>query len=433
MQNPEEEDKLKRLLQDTFSDYEPEPSEQSWEYINASIRPNEAVNTKPTKRVVLAIIALLLLLSTAVFLTLKTSKEAFDFSSSTPNANVLKEVRTKETINKKALVTKIEKGHIFHKIPTNNQTNHFEEKIETKNRNVAHKKLLVNRSAKSIVSVEKKANEKYLLPQLPIPTKQHIQTDLADELVAQWPIRRADMSQIAIENMAILTSKKMLFAKNHFVLPTIPTITLKKTIKPVIKSTYLSMGITPLQTYRILKIDNPEVLSLQRSNLFDPERNGFAFDIGITKDINTTWSFRGNLSYVRMRQWVEYQISTDKILVKNIAQNNALEQVGQRKIESENLEMIGIEANVQRFLSISERNRYFIAAGSQLMYNPANRQINTFLNISGGIRHTISPNCFLTVEPTASYLLNNINRSTSFIQANAYNLGLKIGLNFKIQ
>jgi hypothetical protein len=58
MQNPEE-DKLKRLLQDTFSDYEPEPSEQTWEYIDASIHPHQPFSAKFAKRLAVAAIALL--------------------------------------------------------------------------------------------------------------------------------------------------------------------------------------------------------------------------------------------------------------------------------------------------------------------------------------------------------------------------------------
>jgi hypothetical protein len=70
MQNPEE-DKLKRLLQDTFSDYEPEPSEQTWEYIDASIHPHQPFSAKLFKRLAVAAIALLLLLSTGVIFMLE--------------------------------------------------------------------------------------------------------------------------------------------------------------------------------------------------------------------------------------------------------------------------------------------------------------------------------------------------------------------------
>jgi hypothetical protein len=76
MQNPEE-DKLKRLLQDTFSDYEPEPSEQTWEYIDASIHPHQPFSAKLFKRLAIAAIALLLLLSTGVIFMLEQKSTNF--------------------------------------------------------------------------------------------------------------------------------------------------------------------------------------------------------------------------------------------------------------------------------------------------------------------------------------------------------------------
>ena len=36
-----EEDILKRFLQDTFSDYEPEPSDLTWEHIRKEVQPQQ--------------------------------------------------------------------------------------------------------------------------------------------------------------------------------------------------------------------------------------------------------------------------------------------------------------------------------------------------------------------------------------------------------
>ena len=215
-------------------------------------------------------------------------------------------------------------------------------------------------------------------------------------------------------------------------MPIIEKFTVLKSQKPLIKSTYLSVSFTPLQTYRILKIDNPDIVSLQRNKLLDPERNGFEATLGITKSINSSWNFRGGISFLKMRQWAEYKVSTDKYLVKNNNQGT-IEQITQNKVESENLEMIGLHADVQRLLRISGRNRYFISTGTDVMYHPSNSQLNTFLQVSGGIQHAINTQCFLTIEPTASYMLNNINHSSNLIQTSAYNLGLKVGLSYRIQ
>ena len=95
--------------------------------------------------------------------------------------------------------------------------------------------------------------------------------------------------------------------------------------------------------------------------------------------------------------------------------------------------MVGLKADVQRFFKVTGRNRYFISAGSQLMIEPSEKQTNVFINASAGFQHLVNKNCFLTIEPTASYLLNNIDDSKSLIQTNAYNLGLKVGVSFRVK
>lgn len=120
-----------------------------------------------------------------------------------------------------------------------------------------------------------------------------------------------------------------------------------RVVKPVRLHTYLSMSITPIQTYRILTINNYSVQNVQTSNLFDSERNGWQFDLGMTKHLGKLWNFRTNLSYLRMRQWSEYQVRTDELVLRytnysNSSQgaSNALEVVGQTVTESKNLHMV---------------------------------------------------------------------------------------------
>ena len=197
----------------------------------------------------------------------------------------------------------------------------------------------------------------------------------------------------------------------------------------------------PIQTYRILTVNRLDVQNLQTNNLFDSERNGFAFEVGITKPIGNKWNFRGGVSYLKMRQWAEYQINTNNISVKNsnnysnaaIVVDNRPEFVGKTQIEQKTLQMVGLKGDVQKFFKVSGRNRYFISAGSQLMYEPNEKQTNVFISASAGFQHVVNKDLFLTIEPTASYLLNNINDSKSLIQTNAYNLGLKVGLSFKLK
>ena len=222
--------------------------------------------------------------------------------------------------------------------------------------------------------------------------------------------------------------------KNEINIPQITDIFIKKDAKPLRRPTYMNVSIMPLQTYRILTVNSRNIQNLQTNNLFDSERNGWAFELGITKSIGNKWNFRSNISYLKMRQWAEYQVNTDNISVKNSNSiNTGNEYIGQTRIEAKTLQMVGVKADVQRFFKISARNRYFISGGSQLMVEPNEKQTNVFINASAGFQHVVNKDCFLTIEPTASYLLNNINDSKSLIQTNAYNLGLKVGLSFKVK
>ena len=176
------------------------------------------------------------------------------------------------------------------------------------------------------------------------------------------------------------------------------------------------------------------------NKLFDSERNGWQFDLGITKPMGNLWNFRANVSYLRMRQWSEYQVSTDELVLRNTNNgyanqnaSNTLEVVGQTVTESKNLQMVGLKMDVQRFFKITGKNRYFISTGTQMMYENSQKQGNIFWNVSAGFQHVINPNTFLTIEPIASYSLNNFNDSKSLLQANGYNLGLKMGVSFKVK
>ncbi|MDZ7899382.1 MAG: hypothetical protein U5N85_15325 [Arcicella sp.] len=246
-----------------------------------------------------------------------------------------------------------------------------------------------------------------------------------------------------IRPMESLKNKDFTLAKIALNAPTItPVITPNREAKPVRQHTYLSMSITPIQTYRILTINNNKVQKVQTNNLFDSERNGWQFDLGITKPIGKLWNFRTNLSYLRMRQWSQYQVGTDELILRNTnygsrnpSQNASaeLEVVGRTVTESKSLHMVGLKMDVQKFFKITPKNRYFLSTGTQLMYENSPKQSNLFLNVSAGFQHIVSQTTFITIEPTASYSLNNFNDSKSLLQANGYNLGLKMGVSFKVK
>ncbi|MDI9872922.1 hypothetical protein [Flectobacillus rivi] len=424
MQNPEE-DKLKRLLQDTFSDYEPEPSEQTWEYIDASIHPHQPFAAKFAKRLAVAAIALLLLISAGVIFMLKQNSQKSDFQVSLleKNKDYTQHKKSRLTITKEASLLKKESQN-SHSIPSKNNP------VPESSFYLHHQKTF---SSKQLTQAQPSRTEGDNNTDSGLLSSPSSSTEALNNLTNHFSASiETPKLGIKIDKIESLKSKNILVNQPRIELPIFANIILNKPQKPVLKSAYLSVSITPLQTYRILKIDNPEIVSLQRNKLLDHERNGFEATIGITQSISNSWNFRGSISFLKMRQWAEYKINTDKYLVKNTNQGT-IEQITQNKVESENLEMFGLHADIQRLLHIAGRNRYFLSTGTDVMYQLTNGQLNTFLQVSGGVQHTINAHCFLTIEPTASYMLNNINHSSNLIQTSAYNLGLKIGLSYKIQ
>ena len=426
MQNPEE-DKLKRLLQDTFSDYEPEPSEQTWEYIDASIHPHQPFSAKLFKRLAVAAIALLLLLSTGVIFMLEQKSTNFKHQL-TPlekNKDLIQEIKSHLAVEKENDTNKKEGQNSFELTEKTilNTENSYASKGQ-KNASAQYSNQAKHRTFKGYEQSD-------LSPVLSLSESSEIPNHYTNKNHSSASINMPE-NGLKMDKFEFMESKNILVNQPKIEWPIIEKITVLKSQKPLIKSTYLSVSFTPLQTYRILKIDNPDIVSLQRNKLLDPERNGFEANLGITKSINKSWNFRGGISFLKMRQWAQYEVNTDKFLVKNTNQST-IEQITQNKVESENLEMIGLHADVQRLLHISGRNRYFVATGTDLMYNQINSRFNTFLKVSGGVQHAINTQCFLTIEPTVSYMLNNINHSSNLIQTSAYNLGLKIGLSYRIQ
>jgi hypothetical protein len=265
---------------------------------------------------------------------------------------------------------------------------------------------------------------------------------LANESINHAPINEAIIQEVRYTKpLEMLKNKDFVLVKNELIPPKISEININREAKPIRRPLYVSLNIMPLQTYRILRVNNLNIQNLQTNNLFDSERNGLAFELGIVKSIGNKWNLRSGISYLKMRQWAEYQVNTENIAVKNSYNNsnnaafgnNDNEFIGQTRIEAKTLQMVGLKTDVQRFFKITGRNRYFVSGGSELMYESTQKQGNIFINASAGFQHLVNKDCFLTIEPTASYLLNNINDSKSLIQTNAYNLGLKIGVSFRVK
>jgi hypothetical protein len=503
-----EEDILKRFLQDTFSDYEPEPSDITWENIRKEIQPQNPNVGAGFKHWIVPVVALLLIIGGIVFngqnaensseLAMNSTKENLKTDSQLTNSQKINsEKSTKQNIantNEKSekiyvnmttskvestVIPKVEKSlelPAFSTISTEpivNQNlqeydvstkevvevddkltvalNSDNTKINLDNVNSNRSNKIYDNSTSTASKSENQSIKNGLVKSGKNNAKYNSQTvtnieanneNKLENTVNHTPVNDAVIEEVRyIKPLETLKNKDLVLAKNQLALPQISEININREAKPIRRPLYMSMSITPLQTYRILTVNNRNIQNLQTNNLFDSERNGWAFELGITKPFGDKWNFRSGISYLKMRQWAEYQVNTSNISVKNsnnYSNNSANigndnEFIGQTRIEGKTLQMVGIKADVQRFFKITGRNRYFISGGSQLMIEPSQKQSNVFLNASAGFQHLVDKNCFLTIEPTASYLLNNINDSKSLVQTNAYNLGLKVGLSFRVK
>ena len=488
-------DILKKFLQDTFSDYEPEPSDASWETIFSAIQPNQPTfwgKSKPWIASVLVILTgawlwygsanveanngeIVLVSGRVETLAMDARVETLAMNKKTnvgrvlslDNVNVIPQ--TLPLLVFSPIKAEMNAGRVQNpaSVSINSQILLSEEmgllakddKIETQTIKY-HKEIVVksytpNEGAENHPIVERQSDEVVISgDNLTASTSERVETvatDMSGRVETLATDKEGKQNNTIIEQVRYvrplesLRNKDFTFAKialNSLVIA--PVITPNREAKPVRQHTYLSMSITPIQTYRILTINNHSVQNVQINNLFDSERNGWQFDLGVTKLIAKLWNFRANLSYLRMRQWSEYQIGTDELILRNSnygssnsyptqASSPELEVVGQTVTESKNLHMVGLKMDVQKFFKITPKNRYFISTGTQVMYENTQKQSNVFLNISAGFQHIVSKTTFLTIEPTASYGLNNFNDSRSLLQTNGYNLGLKMGVSFQVK
>ena len=492
-----EEDILARFLQDTFSDYEPEPSDITWEHIRKEIQPQQPGVGAGLRQWIIPVVALFLLIGGIAFnwentennseLAMNSTKEKL---KNDPQIIDYQQINTKKS-TKQNTANINEKSE---KLYVNKTTSNVESKVlfevekpfevptfsTTKTASIAKQNVqeyAVNK--KEFVGIEDKSVALYnAIPVIvsvygvsktdnglrkvvslgdPVNTDYNMEeksqksfnlTNSNSDIlsVVSVPINNsvndATIQEVRyIKPLETLKNKDFVLIKNQIILPKINAINIYRESKPVRRPLFVSMSFTPLQTYRILTVNSQNIQNLQTNNTFDSERNGWAFDLGITKQIGNKWNLRSGISYLKMRQWAEYQVNTNNISVKNSNNysnavsvgNNDNEFIGQTRIEQKTLQMVGLKADVQRFFKVTGRNRYFISGGSQLMYESTQKQSNIFINASAGFQHLVNKDCFLTIEPTASYLLNNINDSKSLIQTNAYNLGLKVGLSFRVK
>ena len=429
MENPEK-DILKNLLQETFSDWDPEPSDQTWHSIQQAIQPAQVSIGAWMKRWFLPSAGLFLLIgSLLVWHTEANHSQLFAKSSNnlslieSNKKDILSALSTKqqEAISVATVQPKSqESAELVREV---SQRNNPTEKISYQSKVVRNHNLLAKSTkVKSVFDNDS--------PEAPagLGITQKFSEFMANNPLIEGQKTRSSNNLLEITE---LSEKKLTYFQNGLDLPKLSAILLSKDPKPIRKERIFSLSVTPLQTYRIITVTNNEVLKLQRNGLFNPERNGVAVELGISQPIQKNLYLRTNLSYVMMKQWAQYQVSTDGVLVNNTKASNTIETILETKVESKTLEMFGIKADFQQFIRESGRNRYFLSLGPQVMYDPTNRQANLFINASAGFQHSVNNNYFITLEPIASYSINNINDKNSLLQTNVYNLGLKMGLSFR--
>ena len=342
-----EQDILKRFLQDTFSDFEPEPNPEIWENIRKEIQPHQPKIGAGLNTWIIPVVALLLLVGGIVWdnnnvetkpeLALNSINQHLIIEPQLPNlqeSNVniiakewkipsVKKFVNKATSKGESKVPKIEQSS---EVPTFSTllnepaaTLNVEEfSVSTKAFvGVSDELLTVNNLDKSenapvLVSVQGIAQTNNRLRKnvrLDDPIK--IDNNRVNQLTKytlenstnHQTIKEVVSEEVrSVKTLETLKNKGFVLTKNEVNFPQITGIVTNKDPKPVRRPMYMSLSITPIQTYRILTVNHLGIQNLQTNNLFDNERNGWAFELGITKPIGNKWNLRSSISYLKMRQ-----------------------------------------------------------------------------------------------------------------------------------
>lgn len=430
MENPEK-DILKNVLQDTFLDWEAEPSQQTWHTIQQAIQPSTPGIGVFLRQWFLPLLGLFL--SVGSLLVWNMNQAYFTAVAINERASFLSKSA------KKYAASQNNKAHLINKLTDNYKESTLINSFNSvaKQQELIHVKL----APQKIVHLEKNkpfvTDEKRTLLQANIYQTNTVSSQEENPLITQNEQNSSTIKGIDSENKLFalhqLKEKQGVFTPTSSLkLPSLPTVSTSNALKAVQKEHFFSISITPIQTYRIFTVMTKEVQQLQKNSLFNTDRNGFAIELGIHHPLHKNGYLRGAISYLTMKQWAEYQVVTNEVVVNNSKLSTAIESVLATKTEDKTMEMVGIKADYQQFIQAKARNRYFLSLGSQLMYDPTNKHANLFVNASAGFQHIVNTNCFITIEPTVAYSINNISESNSLLQTNVYNVGVKMGLSVRI-
>lgn len=301
---------------------------------------------------------------------------------------------------------------------------------------------LANLSAKTLSAAKGKTVQQQVINDKKQSEKSR--NNLKEENEAGLPEESLIQEVRRVYPLVLLESKAFAMKKSGLILPKVAANSYASVVKPSEKPWFVSISITPLQTYRIVNIrQSPNqkmmIQNVETDRFISSERNGWQADINMVKPISNNWNFRGGVSWLSMHNWAKYQTGTDQIIYKpantlgNSLGVDILQNVGNTVYESQQLQMIGLKADVQKFFRISGRNRYFVSLGASALLALKDAEPKAFANFSLGLQHILSQKVFLTFEPTTSYSLTGLSDDEHLLSTNAYNVGLRVGVSFSVK
>ena len=193
-----------------------------------------------------------------------------------------------------------------------------------------------------------------------------------------------------------------------------------------------TLAVQPFQTFQYLT-NNISTTDFQLAALHVPaltssQRTGWQVRLGVEGKRSERLSWRVSGFYRALPQFVNYQISTNQFLVKEVAPNKvSVERITIDVNEQKIISFVGLQADYMYRL----KQGFFVSSGIEGSVDWNNLQ-NQQLGIvaSAGWEHKISKNQSVVIEPTYTYFFHKTTDSRQILQLQPYTIGLKIGINF---
>ena len=193
-----------------------------------------------------------------------------------------------------------------------------------------------------------------------------------------------------------------------------------------------TLAVQPFQTYQYLtnniSTTDFQLAALHVPSLTSSQRTGWQVRLGAEGKRSERLSWRASGFYRALPQFVNYQISTNQFLVKEVAPNKvSVERITIDVNEQKTISFIGLQTDYLYRL----KHGFFVSSGIEGSVDWNNLQ-NQQLGIiaSAGWEHKISQSQSVVIEPTYTYFFHKTTDSRQILQLQPYTIGLKIGINF---